>query len=83
MTDTTAPASSVDQARAAWATAPRDRELDAWQELYDKAVPAPATSLTTHERYLGGWPARDAEERARYRELDAAQPQTADREAGQ
>ena len=35
------PAVSVDQARAAWATAPRDSELDRWRELYDLAVPRP------------------------------------------
>ena len=32
---------TVDQARAAWATAPRDGELDRWRELYDLAVPRP------------------------------------------
>jgi hypothetical protein len=30
---------TVDQARAAWATASRDTELDRWQELYDLTVP--------------------------------------------
>ena len=35
------PAVTVDQARAAWATAPRDSELDRWRELYDLAVPRP------------------------------------------
>ena len=67
------PAGSVDQARAAWATASRDAELDRWNALYDRAVPAPVTSMTTRERYLAGWPARDADERARYRELDEAE----------
>jgi hypothetical protein len=33
------PAVTEDQARAAWATAPRDSELDRWRELYDLAVP--------------------------------------------
>ena len=32
---------TVDQARATWATAPRDSELDRWRELYDLAVPRP------------------------------------------
>jgi hypothetical protein len=32
-------ARTVDQARAAWATAPRDTELDRWRELYALAVP--------------------------------------------
>ena len=32
---------SIDQARAAWAAAPRDSELDRWRELYDLAVPRP------------------------------------------
>ena len=63
---------AASEARAAWATASRDTELDRWHELYDRAVPAPATSLTTRERGLAGWPARDADERARYRELDQA-----------
>ena len=79
------PAGSVDEARTAWATAHRDAELDRWNELYDRAVPAPLTSMTTWERYQGGWPARDADERARYRELDqcSAQPEAAEIEAGQ
>ena len=61
-----------------------DNELDRWQELYDQAVPAPEpqTSMTVHERYLGGWPARSSDERDRYRELDAAS-RSADIEAGQ
>ena len=62
---------SVDQARAAWATAPRGTELDRWNALYDVAVPVPRTALTTWERYTAGWPARSADERNRYRELDA------------
>jgi hypothetical protein len=33
------PAVTAGQARAAWATAPRDSELDRWRELYDLAVP--------------------------------------------
>ncbi len=33
------PAVTVDQVRAAWATAPRDSELGRWRELYDLAVP--------------------------------------------
>jgi hypothetical protein len=32
-------ARTTDQARVAWATAPRDTELDRWQELYALAVP--------------------------------------------
>jgi hypothetical protein len=32
---------SFEQARTAWATAPRDAELDRWQDLYDAAVPRP------------------------------------------
>ena len=36
---TTAPAPTVDHARTAWATAPRDTELDRWHELYALAVP--------------------------------------------
>jgi hypothetical protein len=69
--DGPAPAVSADQARTAWATASRDTELDRWHERCDRAVPAPLTSMTTRERYDAGWPARDADERARYRELDA------------
>jgi hypothetical protein len=34
-----APSLTVDQARAAWAVAPRDTELTRWQELYALAVP--------------------------------------------
>ena len=70
--DVPSPAGSVDQARAAWATAPRDAELDRWNALYDVAVPdtEPLTSMTAWERYTAGWPARDADERARYAELD-------------
>ena len=68
-------AASVDEARAAWVTASRDDELDRWHELYDRVVPAPETSLTTLERYRAGWPGRDADERARYRELDACTTQ--------
>ena len=75
------PPGSVDQARAAWATAPRDAELGRWHELYDVAVPAPLTAMTTWERHEAGWPARDADERARYRELDAQHG--AEIEAGQ
>jgi len=71
--DVPSPAASIDQARAAWATAPRDTELARWHELYDRAVPAPATSMSTRERWLAGWSARDADERARYRELDEAE----------
>jgi hypothetical protein len=62
---------AVSEARAAWATASRDSELDRWHELYDAVVPAPQTAMTTWERHAAGWPARDADERARYRELDA------------
>ena len=36
--------------------------------------------MTTRERYEAGWPARDADERARYHELDAFSP---GHEAGQ
>jgi len=64
---------AASQARAAWATASRDDELARWHALYDRAVPAPATSMTARERWLAGWPARDADERARYRELDEAE----------
>ena len=32
---------SIEQARTAWATAPRDAELDRWRDLYDAAVPRP------------------------------------------
>lgn len=32
---------SIEQARAAWATASRDAELARWRELYDAAVPRP------------------------------------------
>jgi hypothetical protein len=75
---------AVSQARAAWATAPRDAELDRWNALCDRAVPAPATSMTTRERYEAGWPARDADERARYRELDQCSPRhETEAEAGQ
>ena len=80
------PPGSVDQARAAWATAPRDAELDRWNALYDVAVPVtePQTSMTTRERYLAGWPARDAGEQARYRELDQCSSRAeAEPEAGQ
>jgi hypothetical protein len=70
--DVSSPPAGVDRARAAWATASRDTELARWHELYDRAVPAPATSMTARERWLAGWPARDADERARYRELDQA-----------
>ena len=75
---------TVDQARAAWITASRDAELDRWHELYDRVVPAPLTSMTTRERYDAGWAARDADERARYRELDACSLRNgAEPEAGQ
>jgi hypothetical protein len=37
------------------------------------AVPAPQTAMTTWERHEAGWPARDADERARYHELDVAE----------
>ncbi|HYZ55799.1 MAG TPA: hypothetical protein VE733_20190 [Streptosporangiaceae bacterium] len=37
----TPPAVTTDQARAAWATASRDSELDRWRDLYDLAVPRP------------------------------------------
>ena len=40
-TVTVRPAVSIERARAAWATAPRDSELDRWRELYALAVPAP------------------------------------------
>jgi len=63
---------AVSGARAAWAAASRDDELARWHELYARAVPAPATSMSTRERWLAGWPGRDADERARYRELDVA-----------
>ena len=81
---TTQTPASVDQARAAWSTAPRDAELDRWNALYDAAVPAPLTEMTTWERHEAGWPARDADERARYAELDqcTATPK-AEIEAGQ
>jgi hypothetical protein len=80
---TTAPAPAVDQARAAWATASRDSELARWHELYDAVVSAPQTAMTTAERYAAGWPARDSDERTRYRELDqcSARPE-AEPEAG-
>lgn len=68
---TTQTPASAGEARAAWATASRDDELDRWHELYDAALPAPLTSMTTAERYRAGWPPRSADERARYRELDA------------
>jgi hypothetical protein len=75
---------TVDQARTAWVTASRDAELDRWHELYDRVVPAPLTSMTTRERYDAGWAARDADERARYRELDACSLRNgAEPEAGQ
>ena len=78
------PAASIDQARAAWVTAPRDAELDRWNALYDVAVPAPPPQMTIWERYEAGWPARGADERARYRELDQCSPRPgADPEAGQ
>ena len=82
--DVPSPAASVDEARAAWATAPRDAELDRWDALYDAAVPVttPQTAMTTWERHEAGWPARDADERARYRELDAGRPD-AEAEAAQ
>jgi hypothetical protein len=35
---TSPPALTVDQARAAWATAARDTELDRWRDLYALAV---------------------------------------------
>ena len=35
------PAVSIERARVAWATAPRDSELDRWRELHALAVPAP------------------------------------------
>ena len=82
--DVPSPAGSVDQARAAWVTAPRDAELDRWHELYDVAVPAPLTAMTTWERHEAGWPARDADERARYRELgQCSQRHETEAEAGQ
>ena len=40
-TVTARPAVSIERARAAWATAPRDSELPRWRELYALAVPAP------------------------------------------
>ena len=44
----------------------------------------PLTALTTWERHEAGWPARDADERARYRELDQCSGQpAAEIEAGQ
>jgi hypothetical protein len=73
---------AVSQARAAWAIASRDDELARWNALYDRAVPAPATSMTTWERYEAGWPARDADERARYRELDQCGTRCDTAEAG-
>ena len=81
--DVPSPAANVDDARAAWATAHRDAELDRWNALSDAAVPvtAPQTSMTIWERHEAGWPARDADERARYRELDARHG--AEIEAGQ
>jgi hypothetical protein len=39
--DVPSPAGSVDQARAAWATAGRDDELARWAELYELAVTRP------------------------------------------
>ena len=72
--DVPSPPGSVGQARAAWATAPRDAELDRWNALYDRVVPAPQTAMTVWERHAAGWPARDADELARYRELDACSP---------
>jgi len=42
----------------------------------------PLTAMTTWERHEAGYPPRDAEERARYRELDTARPE-AELEAGQ
>jgi hypothetical protein len=68
------PAASAGQARAAWATALRDAEPGRWNALYDRAVPAPQTAMTVWERHAAGWPARDADELARYRELDACSP---------
>jgi len=41
VTVTARPAVRIERARAAWATAPRDGELDRWRELYALAVPAP------------------------------------------
>ena len=42
--DVPSPPASVDQARTAWATAPRDAELDRWNALYDRLClpPRPA-----------------------------------------
>lgn len=82
--DVPSPAASIDQAQAAWATAPRDAELDRWNALYDVAVPAtpPLTAMTTWERHEAGWPARDADERARYREFDQCSPRREAPEAG-
>jgi len=79
---TPAPAPTAGQARAAWATASRDTELDRWHELYALAVPL--TAMTTWERHEAGFPPRDADERARYRELDQCGARAgADLEAGQ
>ena len=38
-TVTVRPAVSIERARAAWATAHRDSELDRWRELYALAIP--------------------------------------------
>ena len=82
--DVSSPPGTADQARATWATASRDTELDRWHELYDLAVPAPLTAMTTWERHEAGYPARDADERARYRELDQCSPRhETEAEAGQ
>jgi hypothetical protein len=72
---------STDEARAAWATASRDTKLDRWHDLYDVAMPQ--TSHTTRERYIAGYPPRDLDESARYRELDAATRPGAEIEARQ
>ncbi len=37
------PARTAEQARTAWATAPRDTELARWQDLYGLAVPPPVS----------------------------------------
>ena len=79
---TAVPAPTVDQARAAWATASRDTELDRWHELYALAVPL--TAMTTWERHEAGFPPRDADERARYAGRDQCSGQPgAGIEAGQ
>ena len=56
-TVTARPAVSIERARAAWATAPRDSELDRWRELYALAVPGPGPAGPGRRPEAGGLPA--------------------------